>query len=124
MRPSKLKKIVPQRGTLDSFDGANYYGVSKDAMPEWRALQKAQEDNQYYPCLNNPYFYMDYDGAGVEVEEDGKVVYNRLLSDDDVEALCYGCPLIKQCYEFALANNESYGVWGGIDFGKKDDALF
>jgi hypothetical protein len=124
MRPSKLKRSVPVRGTIDSFDGANYYGVSKDAMPEWRALQKAQEDNQYYPCLNNPYFYMDYDGAGVEVEEDGKVVYNRLLSDDDIEALCYGCPLIKQCYEFALANNESYGVWGGIDFGKKDDALF
>ena len=126
MRPSKLKKAVPPIGTLDSFDGANYYGVSKDAMPEWMALQKAQEENPHYPCLNNPYFYMDYDGAGVEVEKEDGVVYNRFLSEDDIEALCYGCPIIKQCYDFALANNERYGVWGGIDFGTIDneDRLF
>jgi hypothetical protein len=124
MRPSKLKRAVPQRGTIDSFDGANYYGVSKEAIVEWRALQSAQEKNEYYPCLNNPYFYMDYDGAGVEVETEDGIVYNRLLSDDDIEALCYGCPIIKQCYDFAVANNERHGVWGGIDFGHRDDALF
>ncbi len=124
MRPSKLKKATPPRGTLDSFDGANYYGVSKDSMPKWLALQKAQEENPYYPCLNNPYFYVDYDGSGVEVEKEDGVVYNRLLSEDDIEALCYGCPIIKQCYDFAVANDEKHGVWGGIDFGHKDDALF
>lgn len=118
------KPVKPQRGTLDSFDGANYYGVLKEAMPEWHALSKAQDKNQYYPCLNNPYYYMDYDQSGAEVDLDEEKVYNELLSEDDVEALCYGCPILKQCYDFAVANEESYGVWGGIDFGRKEDQLF
>ena len=118
------KAIKPQRGTLDSFDGANYYGILKEAMPEWRALMKAQDENPYYPCLSNPYYYMDYDETGVDVELEDGTVYNRMLSEDDIEALCYGCPLLKQCFDFAVANEESRGVWGGIDFGRSDDQLF
>lgn len=110
------------RGTLDSFDGANYYGIAKVAIPAWFRLQKAQDENQFYPCLNNPYFYADYDGRGFEDEEGNG--YTLPLSEDDAEALCYGCPLLKMCYDFAVANNEQYGVWGGIDFSRDHEALF
>lgn len=42
--------------------------------------------------------------------------------DDTGEAkhLCIGtyddnpCPLLQQCLEFAMNNNERYGVWGGL----------
>lgn len=109
-------------GTLDSFDGANYFGIEPSAMPAWRALAKAQDDNEYYPCLNNPYFYTDYDGFGFETEERGGASVG--LSEDDCEALCFGCPLLKQCYDFAIANGEDNGIWGGIDFSRKVDTLF
>lgn len=42
--------------------------------------------------------------------------------DETAEAqrICNGtddnrpCPLLKQCLEFAMSNNERYGVWGGM----------
>lgn len=30
------------------------------------------------------------------------------------KALCGDCPIREQCLEFALANNEAYGIWGGL----------
>lgn len=38
---------------------------------------------------------------------------------EEAKAICFGrydgreCPLLQQCLEFALINNEKYGVWGG-----------
>lgn len=110
------------RGTLDSFDGAIYFGVSKEAMPQWRALLDAQEREVYYPCLMNPYYYMDYDGYGFE-DENGHGNATPITAEV-AESLCFQCPLIKQCYDFAVANNEKFGVWGGINFGLDEDQLF
>ena len=113
---------MAQLGTLDSFDSAGYFGVAKEAMPEWRALLKAQEENIHYPCLQNPYYYMDYTGWGL-TEDEGKY-YNEPITEDVAEQLCHGCPLIKQCYDFAVANEETFGIWGGINFGLEEDQLF
>lgn len=38
------------------------------------------------------------------------------LSDETSENICYGCPLLKKCYDFAVASNQEWGVWGGINF--------
>lgn len=38
---------------------------------------------------------------------------------EQAKAICHGtydgreCPLLQQCLEFALINNERFGVWGG-----------
>ena len=34
---------------------------------------------------------------------------------DEAEALCEGCPLMRDdvCYRYALATNQTHGVWGG-----------
>lgn len=38
---------------------------------------------------------------------------------EEAKAICHGsadgrqCPLLAQCLEFALINNERFGVWGG-----------
>lgn len=28
--------------------------------------------------------------------------------------LCARCPVIEECLEYAMANNEKFGVWGGL----------
>lgn len=39
---------------------------------------------------------------------------------DEAKAICKGtydnkpCPLLEMCLEFAMDNNERYGVWGGM----------
>lgn len=79
-----------------------------------KAMDEALETKEYWPCLNNPYFYADYDNRGFEYETGGL----RILTEDQCEELCGGCPLLKQCYDFAVANEERFGVWGGIDFSE------
>ncbi len=66
---------------------------------------------------------MDYTGYGVFDDENGKGIY-RQLTVDECEELCYGCPLLKDCYDFAVANGEEYGVWGGVNFNVNADELF
>jgi hypothetical protein len=29
------------------------------------------------------------------------------------KAVCATCPVLWQCYEYAMTNDEEYGVWGG-----------
>ncbi len=96
-----------------------YFGINKAAISAWVALGDAMSEEQSYPCRENPYYYMDYDGYGFE-DEDGNGNI-KALTADDCEALCAGCPLLKLCYDFAVLNNEKHGVWGGINFGAEED---
>lgn len=104
----------------DSSNEPIYFGIKPEAVDAWRKLCSAQDKNPYYPCKNNPYFYTDYDGKGFETE-DGKP---QFLTADQCEELCHGCPLLKECYDFAVANDEPRGVWGGINFAVKDNTIF
>jgi hypothetical protein len=83
-------------------------GILPEARGAWEKLCKAQDDNPVYPCAQNPRLFTDTD----------------FLSPDEAEVLCYGCPLLKQCYDFAVANSEQYGIWGGINFSITPDELF
>lgn len=33
-------------------------------------------------------------------------------------SLCGGCLVRQQCLNYAVANDERFGIWGGRDFGK------
>lgn len=70
----------------------------------------------------------DWEGANclgtAPIRERGEEdVYDPWFDEDDpspVLAVCNGeggypvCPLRQQCLEFALYNNEKFGVWGGM----------
>ena len=84
-----------------------YYGIQKKAINSWIKLSSKLEEIKFYPCANNPYYYTDYGTKG-EPE----------LTDDDCESLCTDCPAIRECYRFAMDNDEENGVWGGINFAK------
>lgn len=32
------------------------------------------------------------------------------------KSMCESCPLKDKCYQIAVDNNETYGVWGGVSF--------
>ena len=38
----------------------------------------------------------------------------KRLMIENAKGLCAVCPIREQCLEFALANNEAYGIWGGL----------
>ena len=35
-------------------------------------------------------------------------------STRDAKRVCSGCPVRAQCLDFALANDERFGIWGGL----------
>lgn len=45
----------------------------------------------------------------------------ELTEMEEAKRICQGtddrrpCPLLSECLEFAVINNEKYGVWGGTD---------
>ena len=41
------------------------------------------------------------------------------VSVDKAEEVCYNCPLLRQCYQFAVQSEQEYGIWGGINFTKE-----
>jgi hypothetical protein len=89
-------------------------GIKREAITAWVELKKAQDQHETYPCKDNPYFYVDYSDQNEQ----------RVIAGEEAEKLCYGCPLLKACYDFANANKEEYGIWGGINFGINEEHLW
>lgn len=56
-------------------------------------------------CRIDPTFYID-------TPEDVEL--------DKAEEMCYNCPLLKLCYDFAVASNQEWGVWGGVNFTREE----
>ena len=77
------------------------------AQQSWYALSEALKDLSVrdVPCVQEPYYHIDF-------PED--------VSEDRAEELCAGCPLLKQCYDFAVESKQEWGVWGGINFTKEE----
>lgn len=48
-------------------------------------------------------------GPGLFYADPGDEVVNRLARD-----VCTHCPVRRQCLEYAIANDEHYGIWGGM----------
>ena len=41
-------------------------------------------------------------------------------AEDAAKAICRRCPLFFQCYAGALARDEQWGIWGGVNFTPAD----
>lgn len=66
------------------------------SSPEWmeRVACSPQDDDLFYPDTSLP-------------EKDRDVLQARALR------ICADCPVIVECGEYATANGERHGVWGG-----------
>jgi len=73
----------------------------REASDYWQKLQSGISKSDTLPCQLNPEPYIDSP---------------EMVSDDEAEELCHKCPLLRECYQFAKANNEEYGIWGGVNF--------
>lgn len=39
---------------------------------------------------------------------------NKGASTREAKKVCHACPVRAECLEYALANGESFGIWGGV----------
>ena len=47
----------------------------------------------------------------------GKHHYSKAYQE--ARRICMSCGVVKKCYDYALNNNEEYGVWGGVNFTQR-----
>lgn len=98
---ARLKK--DKQPAFELFDA-----MTPEAAEAWKKLRAGLELN-VVNCAGKPEFYAD---RSIEV------------SIDKAEEMCYNCPLIKQCYDYAVADNVTAGIWGGIHFDQDEGELF
>ena len=78
----------------------SFMGIPSESMATWNHLQGMFDGNQT-PCYSRPEW-----------------LSNRAADKRTAIRLCGDCPAKHACREFAEANNESFGIWGGHDFSK------
>jgi hypothetical protein len=79
--------------------------LSANAIDKWRELQYAISENDP-KCKGAESVYADRQYP---------------VPEDKAEEMCHGCPLIKLCYDYAVAAEVNQGIWGGIDFTQEEE---
>ncbi len=51
--------------------------------------------------------------AACRTEHTGIFFSGNTVMQDRAKAICQGCPVREDCLEYAMANDEKFGVWGG-----------
>ena len=54
--------------------------------------------------------YVDEDKAIEIFFPEGKDAVDKTM---EAKALCAGCPMLIECFQFAVENKEEWGIWGG-----------
>lgn len=49
---------------------------------------------------------------------DGERKEGRRVREEQAKAVCYGCPVRRDCLLAAFERNEKAGVWGGVGEGE------
>jgi len=39
------------------------------------------------------------------------------------EKICHRCPVIQECLEYAITNEEWYGIWGGLSENRRRELI-
>lgn len=50
----------------------------------------------------------------IDCSREGWNTYKKQLAQ--TQSICAQCDVVRECFKHAIANDESYGVWGGVDF--------
>ena len=91
-----MTRQLPRRsGPLVTDEAAKVLGVNADTVTHWtaRALCGEVGGDEWFP------------------EKGGSV--------REAKAVCRQCPVRPECLDHALANDERFGVWGGLSWPQR-----
>ncbi len=88
--------------------------------PQWFS----EDPHKTAKCVNFP-ATAEYDPWFGELDDSDIDDTADIDDTEEAKAICLGtfdnrpCPLRESCLEFALVNNERYGVWGGMSVDER-----
>lgn len=82
-------------------------GIRPAALPAFRRLLEALAATGPTSCSADPDSWTTDHGADDRASDTTSLEY--------IARLCRRCPVHAECAEFATANNETAGIWAGID---------
>jgi WhiB family redox-sensing transcriptional regulator len=102
-RPSLTLLSEPYAGAA----GADPFGQAEwDDAPAWGAAPAWSEDSTSADSWRLDALCAETDPEAFFPEKGG--------STREAKRVCTGCPVRAECLEFALANDERFGIWGGL----------
>lgn len=93
--------------------------LNSRARQKWEALNEAIDAAPtVVPCQNtDPELWFG------DSNQNGYTGNERGFNYTDARKLCGKCPVAQQCLEYALANREEFGMWGGRSPKERFDIL-
>ncbi len=65
--------------------------------------------------LNGPVEEQDWHGRALCAQTDPEAFFpEKGGSTRDAKKICVGCDVRSECLSYALANDERFGIWGGL----------
>ncbi|WP_275585541.1 WhiB family transcriptional regulator [Blastococcus saxobsidens] len=89
------------------------------AAPEWEVAPQSEPATTVWPeapaWTEEPAGEESWRMDALCAETDPEAFFpEKGGSTRDAKRVCTGCPVRAQCLEFALANDERFGIWGGL----------
>lgn len=93
--------------------------LNSRARQKWEALNEAIDAAPtVVPCQNtDPELWFG------DSNQNGYTGNERGFNYTDARKLCGKCPVAQQCLDYALANREEFGMWGGKSPKERFDIL-
>lgn len=93
--------------------------LNSRARQKWETLHEAIDAAPtVVPCQNtDPELWFG------DSNQNGYTGNERGFNYTDARKLCGKCPVAQQCLEYALANREEFGMWGGKSSKERFDIL-
>jgi hypothetical protein len=76
------------------------------ASNDYFLLLRAIKEAGSVPCESAPTAWYPEDIP----DSDHRRAVTRLA-----KAMCQQCPIMEQCFTYAISNGERYGIWGGVE---------
>ena len=83
--------------------------ISTKAQQLWNKLNDAIDESPVtIPCR-----YSDPDAWFPDPKD------TNIMGFRNAKSLCADCPVKMPCLEYAITNNESHGIWGGLTYKER-----
>ena len=107
---NEAKLEVEVKQGAGNYNSLNYLKLNKRGRDASTPLETAMDAGTRAKCFGMEELWIDYDHQNPDHDESDRSTWP---SKQLAEAMCHGCPLLRECGRFATATKPRMGVWAG-----------
>lgn len=110
-----LEALALRTQELKDFDAPHVRKVESLATPARRASPRTQYPTPHLRKVENPITDLSWQEDGLCMQTDPEAFFpEKGGSTKAAKQVCVGCEVRAECLQYALNNDERFGIWGGL----------